>query len=65
MCEHETANSKESAGAPAKEIEITPAMIEAGEAAVQEVAGDIIPSIGGESRAIATAVYLAMAAARF
>jgi hypothetical protein len=54
------ADSKESAGAPEKEIEITPEMIEAGEAAVQEMAGDIIPLIGGESCEIAAAVYRAM-----
>jgi hypothetical protein len=51
---------EESSGAP--EIEVTSDMIEAGVEAVLTLAGDIIPAIGGESRDLAMAVYLAMAA---
>ncbi len=49
-----------SAGAPENEIEVTPEMIEAGVSAVQEITGEIIPLVGGESREIAVAVYRAM-----
>jgi hypothetical protein len=35
-------------------------MIEAAEDAIQETAGDLIPAVGGESRAIEMGVYLAM-----
>jgi hypothetical protein len=48
------------AGAPAKEIEITPEMVRAGELAILQIAGDIIPPVGGEARGIARAVYRAM-----
>jgi len=51
----------EAAGAPDEiEIEITPEMIRAGEMAVLDCVGDIIPAVGGEAPDLARAVYLAM-----
>jgi hypothetical protein len=44
----------------ADEIEITSEMIEAGAAAIIEMAGDIIPPVGGEAADLARACYLAM-----
>ena len=37
-------------GFSAKEIEITPEMIKAGESAILKMAGDIIPAVGGEAQ---------------
>lgn len=46
------------------EIEVTPEMIEAGKEAVLSSIGDLVPSVGGEARDLALAVYLAMERSR-
>jgi hypothetical protein len=54
---------KKSAGAP-EEIEVTPAMVEAGAASVWEWFYDVVPFDSDIGREVAKRVYSAMAAAR-